>query len=178
MKLLLYGFGPYDNHESNISAELVESLRLPSNVQREVFEVRFDRGMFVEAVDSHDPDLILGLGQSARSRRIRIERKALNRMGERGEAKRSISRRGPEHLFMTLGIPHDGRARLSYDAGTYVCNFSMYVLAEHCMQRGKQIGFIHLPKCCDRVVAASFVCDTIAACVKETPRVHRTPRVF
>ena len=146
MNLLLYGFGLYDNHESNISAELVESLRLPSSVQREIFEVRFDRRMFLEAIDRHDPDIILGLGQSARSRRIRIERKAANRMGERGPAKRPISRRGPDHLFMTLDIPHDGGGRLSYDAGTYVCNFSMYVIAQHCRGSGKRLGFIHLPK--------------------------------
>jgi pyrrolidone-carboxylate peptidase len=160
MNLLLYGFGLYDNHESNISAQLVEGLGLPFNVQREIFEVRFDRGMFVEAIDRHDPDIILGLGQSARSRRIRIERKALNRMGERSEAKRPISRRGPDHLFMTLGIPGNGRARLSYDAGTYVCNFSMYVIAQHCRGSGKRLGFIHLPKHAGGM-AATFVGDLI-----------------
>ena len=144
-RILLYGFGPYDNHETNISGELVRALQLPRNVVHEVFDVRFDRAMFIEAIERHDPEIIIGLGQSARSRKIRIERKAVNLMGERGATKKPISRHGPDHLFMSLRIPHTDRARLSYDAGTYVCNFSMYVIAEHCRNSGRRCGFVHLP---------------------------------
>jgi pyrrolidone-carboxylate peptidase len=155
-RILLYGFGPYDNHETNISGELVREIRLPG-VQRRVFDVCFDRSMFIDAVDACDPDLVIGLGQSARSRKIRIERKAVNLMGERSEKKRPINRQGPEQIFMPLDIPYDERARLSYDAGTYVCNFSMYVIADHFRGSGRLSGFVHLPKRCDMRDAEIFV---------------------
>lgn len=155
--ILLYGFGPYDSHETNISGELVSGIRLPAGVQRRVFDVRFDRAMFIDAIDNHDPEIIIGLGQSARSGKIRIERKAVNLMGERGEKKRPINRQGPDHLFMSLAISHEDRARLSYDAGTYVCNFSMYVIAEHCRDSGRRCSFIHLPKRYEMRDAEAFV---------------------
>ena len=155
--ILLYGFGLYDKHESNISGDLVRQMRLPRSVHREVFDVRFDRAMFIDAVDRHDPEIIIGLGQSARSGKIRIERRAVNLMGERGKKKRPISRHGPDHLSMSLDVPHDDQARLSYDAGTYVCNFSMYVIAEHCRDSGRRCGFIHLPKRYDMRHAEAFV---------------------
>lgn len=155
--ILLYGFGPYDSHETNISGELVRGMHFPTGVQRQVFDVCFDRAMFIDAIENHDPEIIIGLGQSARSRKIRIERKAVNLMGERGEKKRPINELGPGHLFMSLGIPHDDRARISYDAGTYVCNFSMYVIAEHCRDSGRRCGFIHLPKRHEMRDAEAFV---------------------
>lgn len=159
--ILLYGFGLYDNHAENISGELVEGMQLMRGVHRKVFDVRFDRSMFIDAVDACDPDVIIGLGQSARSRRIRVERKAVNRMGERGDVPGPISREGPDHFFMSLDIPRDNRARVSYDAGIYVCNFSMYVIAQHVRTGGTRVGFIHLPKRHDREEAASFVEQTI-----------------
>ena len=162
--ILLYGFGPYDSHETNISGDLVRVMQLPRGVQRRVFDVCFDRAMFIEAIDRHDPEIIIGLGQSARSRKIRIERKALNLMGERGASKRPITRHGPGHLFMSLDIPHDNRARLSYDAGTYVCNFSMYVIAEHCLDGGKLCGFVHLPKRLSLRQAGTFVNRLLQYC--------------
>jgi pyrrolidone-carboxylate peptidase len=156
-RILLYGFGPYDSHETNISGELVKGIPLPPSVQRQVFDVRFDRAMFINAIVRIDPEIIIGLGQSARSRKIRIERRAVNLMGERGEKKRPISRHGHGHLFMSLEIPHHDQVRLSYDAGTYVCNFSMYVIAEHCRDSGRRCGFIHLPKRYDMQQAKAFV---------------------
>ena len=155
--ILLYGFGPYDSHETNISGELVRAIQLPRNVSREVFDVQFDRAMFIDAIRRHGPAIIIGLGQSARSRKIRIERRAVNLMGERGKKKRPISRHGPDHLSMSLDVPHDDQARLSYDAGTYVCNFSMYVIAEHCRDSRRRCGFIHLPKRYDMRHAEAFV---------------------
>jgi pyrrolidone-carboxylate peptidase len=58
---------------------------------------------------------------------------------------------------MSLGISHDERSRLSYDAGTYVCNFSMYVIAYHCRDSGRRCGFIHLPKRYQMQDAEAFV---------------------
>jgi pyrrolidone-carboxylate peptidase len=164
-RILLYGFGPYDSHETNISGELLKGMRLPRSVQRRVFDVCFDRAMFIDAIERHDPEIIIGLGQSTRSRKIRIERKAVNLMGERGATKKPISRHGPDHLFMSLRIPHTGRARLSYDAGTYVCNFSMYVMAEHCRDSRRRCGFVHLPGSLQLSEAEEFVSMLLQDCL-------------
>jgi pyrrolidone-carboxylate peptidase len=159
--ILLYGFGLYDNHETNISGELVNEIRLPRGVHRKVFDVCFDRSMFTETVDACEPDIIIGLGQSARSRRIRIERKSVNLMGERGETPVPISPHGADKHFMSLDMLHDDRARISYDAGVYVCNFSMYVISEHCRGSGCRAGFIHLPASGDRASAGLFLENVI-----------------
>ena len=61
---------------------------------------------------------------------------------------------------MTLDIPGSDGVRLSYDAGNYVCNFSMFVIAEYCRNRGRRVGFIHLPKGAGRE-AENFIGDLI-----------------
>lgn len=155
--LLLYGFGPYDKHKENISGQLLEHMQFPPVVHHEIFDVRFDRSMFIAAMKRHDPDIVIGLGQSARSRKIRIERKAVNAMGERGGRIVPIRQSGPAFYMANLRIPTEDRTRVSYDAGTYVCNYSMYLLSEYCEKRHKQFAFIHLPKSIDRGVAAAFL---------------------
>jgi pyrrolidone-carboxylate peptidase len=155
--ILIYGFGPYDKHKVNVSGYLLERMTFPTDVNCEIFDVRFDRSMFIEAMKRHDPDIVIGLGQSARARKIRIERKAINLMGERGGQIVPIRKSGPDYYFSTLRIPRDSLARVSYDPGTYVCNYSMFVISEYCANRGKQFAFIHIPKAIDRKVAITFL---------------------
>ena len=78
-RILIYGFGPYQQYTSNITEVLLRSMKLPRNVFKEVFEVRFSRRMFENTFETVRPDVILGLGQHPRARKLRIERRTYKR---------------------------------------------------------------------------------------------------
>jgi pyrrolidone-carboxylate peptidase len=145
-RILLYGFGPYRHFKDNITAKVIKTLPALSGLKRVVFPVRFHRGQFVQALERHKTDVVLGLGQSSR-RSIEFETQAVNRRrgGKKAKA-RAIRRRGPRWLPTTLEIPY-GRIKRSKNAGDYVCNFSMYVMLEQIRRAGAKIkfGFVHIP---------------------------------
>lgn len=114
-RILIYGFGPYQQYTSNITEILLRSMKLPRNVFKEVFEVRFSRHMFETIFETVQPDVILGLGQHPRARKLRIER-------------RTHKRDHPAQTrFVNLSLPHTSETTVTYDAGNYVCNYSMWV---------------------------------------------------
>ncbi len=133
-RILIYGFGPYQQYPSNITEVLLRSMKLPRNVFKEVFEVRFDRHMFENAFETVQPDVILGLGQHPRARKLRIERRAHKRD------------RSAQARFVNLALPHTSETTITYNAGNYVCNYSMWVSAAWCLQNNARCGFLHIPK--------------------------------
>ena len=162
-RILLYGFGPYREFHDNITARIIRSLAPRSGVKKIVFPVRFHRKQFVEAITRFKPEIILGLGQSARSR-IDVESQAINRRrGSSTLPSRMISRTSPEKLKTTLKVRIGRQARHSSNAGDYVCNFSMYVMLDHLRRLGADVryGFIHVPHDYDLKKAASFVEDIV-----------------
>ena len=161
MKTFVYGFGPYEEFDANISESIVSALAPEPGVVVEVFDVRFDRDMFFLVLGRHAPDVVIGLGQCRRGRKLRIEGRAQNLWGRRGEPLRRVSESGPGHLFASLRLPLDARTTVSRDAGTYVCNFSMYVCLEYCATRGSRYGFIHVPRGYDPGAAADYVREAI-----------------
>ena len=78
-RILIYGFGPYQQYTTNITEALLRDIRLPRNVFTEVFDVRFSRRMFENTFETVQPDVILGLGQHPRARKLRIERRTYKR---------------------------------------------------------------------------------------------------
>jgi pyroglutamyl-peptidase len=147
-QLLVYGFGPYDEFVTNITANALRKLGSRESLKKIVFPVRFNKSQFVHAVRKHNPDIILGLGQCSRGARFRIERRAVNRKRKRQSAKATaIHVGGPRWLNTTLPLITSRKAGRSQDAGTYVCNFSMYVLLDYIRdkRRSTKFGFIHIP---------------------------------
>lgn len=146
MRILVYGFKPYGHYTENVTERLIGRLPARRGIVKNVFDVRFDAAMFEQVLASTSPDVIIGLGQHPRARKLRIERKAQNRRGERGNALMPIQRDGPKTYFATLEFPQTAATTVTYDAGVYVCNFSMYVMARYCARTGARFGFIHVPK--------------------------------
>jgi len=147
MRILLYGFGPYRQFRDNITARIIQSLPRRAGLKKVIFSVRFQRRQFIDALNRHKPDVILGLGQSSR-RRIEVETRALNRrrVGQLERA-RPILKDKPKSLPTSLPI-HAGRwAGISINAGDYVCNYSMFVLLEEIDRRqsSTRFGFVHIP---------------------------------
>jgi pyroglutamyl-peptidase len=162
MRILIYGFGPYRQFKRNITQHIVRNLPSPRNLKKIVFPVRFDKKQFTDAVKKHRPDLVLGLGQCSRGRLLRIERRAVNkRRNRKREKPHTITHGGVRSLKTTLNLePAPGKqAKLSSNAGDYVCNFSMYVILDY-LRRYRpeaQFGFIHVPYDYDPKRAAKFV---------------------
>jgi pyrrolidone-carboxylate peptidase len=160
-KALVYGFGPYEEFDTNISEAIVGLLDPMPNLIREVFDTRFNRAMFQRSLNQHSPDIIIGLGQHRSARKLRLERRALNQWGKRNSTQRSITRNGPPRLYVNLRLPEDESTTIAYDAGTYVCNFAMYVCLEHSLTSGARFAFIHVPRDYDVVRATTYVSKAV-----------------
>ena len=172
MRILVYGFGPYRRFRDNVTEELIRRLPKRRELRTIVFPVRFHRRQFIDAVRKHDPEVILGLGQCSRGRRLRIELRAVNkRRNDKGEKTKPIIRGSPRQLPTHLKLQIGSVARFSCNAGHYVCNYSMYVILDYLKRRREPVrfGFIHLPhnfdsrkakrillKAVDSIEAASF----------------------
>lgn len=165
-RILLYGFGPYGEFGSNITARIIRSLPAQPGLKKVVFPVRFHRGQFVDAITRAKPDMVLGLGQSSR-RRIDVESQAQNhRRARRTDKPRMISLRGPKRLKTTLRLRVGRQAGRSLNAGDYVCNFSMYVMLDHIRRKGLDIpyGFIHIPHDFEQKKATGWVQEILHRC--------------
>jgi pyroglutamyl-peptidase len=172
MRILVYGFGVYRSFKENVTEKILRRLPRRRQLRKIIFPVRFHRSQFIDAVRKHDPEVILGLGQCSRGRRLRIERRAVNRRrNDRHERATPIIRGGSRQLSTILKLNIGPPARFSRDAGDYVCNYSMYVILDYLKRRRVPVrfGFVHVPhdfdpgraslilaKAIDRIEAASF----------------------
>jgi pyroglutamyl-peptidase len=148
MRILVYGFGVYRDFEENVTEKIIRRLPRRRQLGKIIFPVRFHRRQFIDAVRKHDPEVILGLGQCSRGKRLRIERRAVNkRRNDKGEKPKPIVRGGPRQLSTNLRLGLGLQARPSRNAGDYVCNYSMYVILDYLKRQRFPIrfGFIHIP---------------------------------
>ncbi len=168
MKILLTGFEPFNGEKINSSWEVVQSLGEKNPGPGEIIvcclPTVFGEGLkkIIAAVDSIQPQLIIGTGQAGGRSELCVERVALNvadaeirdNQGQQ-PLDEPIRPRGPTAYWSTLpiksmvkrireeGIP----ARVSNSAGTYVCNEVMYGVLHH-LEAGQipaRAGFIHIP---------------------------------
>jgi pyroglutamyl-peptidase len=168
MRVLLIGFGPFPGAPFNPSAVLVKALarrRRPAlaNIKRvtHIFATTY------ASVD-HDlpkllaqkPDVVLMFGVAGRRRHLCIETQARNAVSvlfpdASGHRPRHnvIVRGGPAVLmghapFATLrGAARSGAfpARLSRDAGRYLCNYVYWRALEQVCVGGPLVQFVHIP---------------------------------
>jgi pyroglutamyl-peptidase len=166
--VLLTGFEPFGGAQVNPSAEVVrafaadglDGLRLVPATLPVVFAEGFAR--LREAVERHDPALVVALGQAGGRAGVTVERVALNlddaeQPDNAGEqpVSRTIDPAGPAAYRTRLpareivdalraaGIP----AALSDSAGGHLCNHVFYRLM-HLAERERPAlrgGFLHLP---------------------------------
>jgi pyroglutamyl-peptidase len=167
MRILVYGFGPYRQFQTNITQRIVRKLPSSRNLKKIVFPVRFDKEQFTDAVKKYRPDFVLGLGQCPGGRLLRIERHAINRRrNDRGGKGKAIVRGGPKTLATTLRmekLPFGRQMKISRSAGDYVCNFSMYVMLDYLRRYRPEarFGFIHIPYDYDLKRATRVVAMTL-----------------
>lgn len=160
MRLFIYGFGPYRRFKNNITEKIIRALPDGRGLKKVVFPVRFDRGQFIRAVKRHRPDVILGLGQCSRGNRLRLEQRAVNRRRvDKRERPKAIVPGGARSLSVNLKLNGGRQAAVSYHAGEYVCNYSMYVVLDYLKRDGRsaRFGFIHVPHHYETAKAVRFL---------------------
>ena len=179
--VLVTGFDAFGGEHSNPSWEVctklpntiaglrVETCRVPCEFHRAIEIV-------AAAIERHQPQLVICLGQAGGRAHLSVERVAINvddaRIADNGGAKpidEAIAADGPPAYFATLPIKamvaamRSARvpAEVSNSAGTYVCNHLMYGVLHHLATltpalsqgRGKvRAGFIHVPYSEEQVV--------------------------
>lgn len=157
MNILIYGFKPYKKFKNNITQEILSKIPARRNLDKVIFPVKFDKQIFLKEVQFHKPDAIIGLGQHPRARKIRIERKAINLKGSKDSGYQPIDKNDSRFRFVTLKLKRDSQSYVSYNAGKYVCNFSVYILSRWSEENNVKFAFIHIPKVFDVDSAAKFV---------------------
>ena len=169
MTILLTGYEPFDDHETNPSQRVAErldgTLVAGHTVVGEVLPVEFDRvGQTVaDLIDDHEPAVVLGLGLAPGRAAIAVERVGINvadcvGVADNAETEprhEAIDPDGPDAYFATIPVravvadllDAEIPARLSNTAGTHCCNYLLYAAREHVATRGldASVGFVHLP---------------------------------
>ena len=166
--VLVTGFGAFPGAPRNPSAAILGRLhrhrgrlrRLGIDLRTSLLPVVFDRigPALAAAQDAVPPDVVLLLGLASRRRVLCVETRALNRAGPlhpdaaRRRAAPVLVAGGPAMLKATYpaarvaaAIRAGGTAaRLSIDAGDYVCNAALYLaLVRHL---APMAGFLHVPR--------------------------------
>jgi pyrrolidone-carboxylate peptidase len=146
-RIFVYGFGPFEEFTTNISEAVIAELAVDPRLLCHVFAVRFDRQMFEIEFNRHKPQLIIGLGQCRSGDTLRWECLAVNAMRhERHGAATPIETNcGDTFLNVSLTAPQHPFCAPSNDAGSYVCNFSMWVAEQWARANEAKYGFIHIP---------------------------------
>ena len=174
MKILVTGFDPFGGESINPAIESVK--KLPDNIAgAEIIKLEIPtvRGKSLEkiekAIQEHNPDIILSVGQAGGRFDITVERVGINMDDFRipdNEGNQVIDEPvfsdGDNAYFVKLPVKamvqniqkNKIPASVSYTAGTFVCNHVLYgvlYLVEK-KYKGKKSGFIHIPFLPEQVV--------------------------
>ncbi|MDO4754077.1 MAG: pyroglutamyl-peptidase I [Bacillota bacterium] len=173
MKILVTGFEPFGGQDINPSEEVLKLL--PDSLDRQccggVVEIvklsipttmRGSMEAIRNAVETHQPDVVLSIGQAGGRADITLEAVGTNEADfpipdndgnlPRGEV---ITEGGPDAYFTSIpnkrvvaGILNKGiPASISRSAGTYVCNYVCYKTCDFLRNEYPHVrsGFMHIP---------------------------------
>lgn len=167
MKVLVTGFDPFGNEDTNPSYESVR--RLPdeicgAKIIKLEIPTEFEEGSarVENAIKAEKPDIVICVGQAGGRAAVSFERVAINLKEARipdnvgnQPINEKIQADGENAYFTSLPIKsmvktvNDGGfpAYISYTAGTFVCNEVMYNLLYTIEKNSFNIkgGFIHVP---------------------------------
>jgi pyrrolidone-carboxylate peptidase len=144
-RILLYGFKPYADYTVNVTEKIINEFPEQKGIIKTIFDVKFDKQMFNNTLRASNPEIIIGMGQHPRARKLRLERRARNVKRDTGGEEALISKNGSAVRYVNMNLPVNEKTTITYDAGDYVCNYSMYLMSEYCVTRKSKFAFIHVP---------------------------------
>ncbi len=167
-RVLITGFGPFPGAPVNPSASLVKALlrrRRPA-----LAGIAFKSHVFATAYAAVDrdlpkllaakPDFVLMFGVAGRRRQLCVETRARNAVSllfpdaegyhvQRGTIARgstpSLQGNAPFTRLLAAARSTKAPARLSRDAGRYLCNYVYWRALEHVRGGGPIVQFVHIP---------------------------------
>lgn len=165
--ILVTGFGPFPGAPFNPTGPLVARLarvKLPrTKIVTHIFETSYtavDRDL-PKLLKRHKPDAILMFGLASRARIVRVETRAQNALAVLPDASGKIPKRKaiakgkpaaapmalPSQLLLRAVRKAGIRARLSTDAGRYLCNYLCWHATEAATAKNGPAlaAFIHVP---------------------------------
>lgn len=140
-KVLVYAFASWGKNNTNISEQILNQLDLP--VDKIVLPVSFNKQVYSDILNKGYTHII-GLGQHNTGSLIRIEQIANNIYGSKSNGYQTIESR-PTTLQVDLQLIPTSHSILTYDAGKFVCNYSMYTILRE-KRKDQQFAFLHIPK--------------------------------
>ncbi|WP_297136246.1 pyroglutamyl-peptidase I [Terrisporobacter sp.] len=174
MKILLTGFDPFGGEPVNPAEEAVK--RVSDNIKgAEVIKITIPTvqnksvKVIEEAIETHNPDIVISVGQAGGRFDITPERVAINMDDFRIKdnegnqpTDKVIKEDGQPAYFTNLPVKamvkhmNDNNipSTLSYTAGTFVCNHVMYGILYMIDKKYPNIkgGFIHIPYMTSQVI--------------------------
>ncbi|MCW5943038.1 MAG: tRNA (adenosine(37)-N6)-threonylcarbamoyltransferase complex ATPase subunit type 1 TsaE [Fimbriimonadaceae bacterium] len=151
-RTIVTGFGPFGGVARNPSAWLAERSGRPHRVL-EVSFCAVDAFLADLDPDSFDRLLMLGLAAGETDPRLRLESRAVNRVGKTPDVAGVVAGPGPidpfappqrrANLFIDRLAMDTERWRVSVDAGDYLCNYALFRALGAFPDR--RIGFVHVP---------------------------------
>ena len=166
MRVLLTGFEPYWDYPENSSWAVAEKVAAcgveGADIAIEQMPVSFSRVAVAlhNAIEKHNPEVIIMLGQSGGSDKVKLERVALNLMDAKladndgyTPNEEPINTETPTALFtntpikaLRAAIEEQGiSVKISNSCGLYVCNRLYYEALMLCNERHMKAIFVHLP---------------------------------
>lgn len=166
MKILIFGFKPYLNYKKNISEEVAKKLVSDDKIQvkKIILPSNLRSKKILDDIKKYCPDVIVGLGQTSRGGRIRIEKRAKNYFKSLNRVSGAEIKRGDKKYYFTnLKLKKLPQTIVSYDAGTYVCNLVMYLILNFLKRSRRQIkfGFLHIPFNSDAIKTTEIISKMI-----------------
>jgi pyroglutamyl-peptidase len=185
IRILITGFGPYPGIELNASQWLAETLgrELPPNsasVTAAVLPVTWqEAALYAHAwISEVRPHAVLHFGVAPGADSIRVEMRAQNSTLSMPDASGWlppapwVAAGGPARLTTALGSPllvnalrrRRVRARLSHNAGGYLCNYVFYRTLYWAARQESPplVGFFHVPPVtCDADVSSSMSAEAL-----------------
>lgn len=175
-KVLITGFEPFGEDSLNPSQALLNAKEQLHVTGVEVIGcvlpvVRYQAAeVAINAIKTHQPDLVLMFGQASGRGVITPERVAINlddyRIADNAGHQpidEAIIADGPAAYFTTLPVKamvEDLQqagiaAEVSHSAGTFVCNHLFYSIQHYLAQHDIPSGFIHIPALPEQVPATN-----------------------
>lgn len=166
---LITGFEPFGASGVNASTEAVRCLPASlgdHTIVTATIPVVYDKcaDALFSLLDQYSPDCVLCLGQAVGREGISLEHAAVNVKASSSPDNAGVTFSGekirengaeslPSNLplkelvaaLREIGIP----SKISYSAGTYVCNNLFYHLMEYAGEHARRMlcGFVHIPPC-------------------------------
>lgn len=163
--MLITAFEPYNNRKINVSAEILKTIQQETNYNTLLTPVIYNTAAQLilskyKVIKPKKPKYVIMLGESKKVKDITLELKAHNLdnspIKDNAGAlhiKAPINNRGPKqittkidnHKIQKLLEKEGYKVVLSNNAGSFVCNNTLYNVGKGLKNTKTNFGFIHIP---------------------------------